>query len=91
MTEPNHATGSEPAGAPARITWPSLPAEPGGGAAADPLRDPAISALLERLGGLPDLPVARHGEVYTALHDELLAALDGSATTSAGEAAHEQA
>lgn len=107
MTEPNHITGTDPAGEDAQVTWPALPPEPGhAGAAAghDPFLDPAVGALLRRLGDLPDLPVARHEEVYALLHDELLAALNESIaappttgpaaagpTTSPGDATNEQA
>ena len=108
MTEPNHITGTDPAadaaGEDAEVTWPALPAEAGGAAGNDPSRDPAVGALLRRLGDLPDLPVARHGEVYDLLHDELLAALNepiaappatgpasAGPTTSPGDATNEQA
>ncbi|MDP9983362.1 hypothetical protein J2W14_002775 [Pseudarthrobacter oxydans] len=107
MTEPNHTTGTDPAGEDAQVTWPALPAVPGDADTAagdDPSRDPAVSALLRRLGDLPDLPVARHEEVYALLHDELLAALNESIaapptkgpaaagpTTSPGDATNEQA
>lgn len=39
-------------------------------------RRPAVGALLLRLGDVPELPVASHGEVYAGLHDELAAALN---------------
>ena len=84
MTEPNNITGTDPAGQDAQVSWPALPAlpaEPGGAGAAgghDPSLDPAVGALLRRLGDLPDLPVARREEVYALLHDELLAALNES-------------
>jgi hypothetical protein len=65
-----------------RIDWPASP----GDAAA---QDPAVSALLERLGALPELPVAGHGEVYAGLHDDLMAALneDVSGQADVGESA----
>ena len=103
MTELNPITGTDPAGEAARVTWPVLPAEPGDAAGDDPSRDPAVGALLRRLGEVPDLPVARHGEVYALLHDELLAALNetiavpatgpaaAGPTTSPGDATNEQA
>lgn len=104
MTELNHITGTDPAGEAAQITWPVLPAEPGGAAGDDSSRDPAVGALLRRLSDVPDLPVARHGEVYALLHDELLAALNetiaappstgpatAGPTTSPGDATNEQA
>ena len=85
-TEANHITGTDPtatdptatdpAAEDPRVTWPALPAESGDAAGHDPARDPAVGALLRRLGELPDLPVARHEEVYAFLHDELLAALN---------------
>ena len=76
MIEPNHITGTGPAGEDPRVTWPALPAEADDAAGHDPSRDPAVGALLRRLGELPDLPVARHGEIYVRLHDDLLAALN---------------
>ncbi|MET4134557.1 hypothetical protein [Pseudarthrobacter sp. PvP090] len=76
MTELNHTTGTDPEGGDAQVTWPQLPAEAGGAAGSDPSRDLAVGELLSRLGDVPGLPVARHGEVYTLLHDELLAALN---------------
>jgi hypothetical protein len=104
MTEPNHSTGADPAAEDARVTWPALPAEAGGAAGNDLSRDPDVGALLRRLDDLPDLPVARHQEIYALLHDELLAALNESIaappttcpaaagpTTSPGDATNEQA
>jgi hypothetical protein len=35
-----------------------------------------VDALLERLGGLAELPVSGHGEIYAALHDDLMEALN---------------
>lgn len=78
MTESNHLTGTDPAREDARLTWPALPAEAGDAAGNDPSWDPAVGALLRRLGDLPELPVARHDEVYALLHDDLLAALNES-------------
>ena len=100
MTEPNRTTETDPDAPPARASWP-LPAEPDGGGRVLSA-DPAVTALLDRLGDLPELPVARHGDVYAALHDDLLAALNGTpqhgtpqhgtpSTTEPGDAKHEQA
>jgi hypothetical protein len=36
------------------------------------------------LGGLPDLPVAAHADVYDGLHEALLQALDADAEADAG-------
>ena len=104
MTELNPITGTDPAGEAARVTWPVLPAEPGDAGGDDSFRDPAVGALLGRLGDVPELPVDRHGEVYALLHDELLAALNetiaappatgpaaAGPTTSPGDATNEQA
>jgi hypothetical protein len=90
MTELSHVTEPDPDRGEAQVTWPATPApqaahaeaeEP---AAAAGSRDPAVDALLDRLAGLQDLPVAHHGEVYAGLHDDLLAALNESVTTSGG-------
>lgn len=67
--EPNPPSGADPEAQESRIDWPESPA----GAAA---QDPDVGALLERLGALPDLPVADHGEVYAGLHDDLMEALN---------------
>ena len=95
MTEPNHITEPDPDRGDAQVTWPAAPAapaEPAKPQGTPASRDPAVDALLDRLGELPDLPVARHGEVYAGLHDDLLAALNESVnTTSPGDATNEQA
>ena len=97
MTEPNHVTEQDPNRGEAQVTRPAAPAAPAppepAEASADPgSRDPAVDALLDRLTELRDLPVAQHGEVYAGLHDELLAALNESVTTtSPGDSANEQA
>ncbi|MFH5880674.1 hypothetical protein [Arthrobacter sp. NA-172] len=43
---------------------------------AAPTGDPAVDAALERLAGVPSLPVAEHGGTYAEIHDSLMAALD---------------
>lgn len=95
MTEPNHITEPDPNGGEAQVTWPAAPAtpvEPGGAPGNPGPRDAAVDALLDRLTGLQDLPVTQHGEVYAGLHDDLLAALNETVTTtSPGDAANEQA
>ena len=101
MTELNHTTETDPSRGDAQVTW---PAELGDTAGNADSRDPAVGALLDRLGQLPELPVARHEEVYADLHDELLAALNESVAgqetagqnpaqhmTSTGDATNEQA
>ncbi|KQN86335.1 hypothetical protein [Arthrobacter sp. Leaf69] len=95
MTELNHTTETDPDRGDAHVTWPAVPvnpAEAGDAAGNTGSRDPDVDALLDRLGQLPELPVARHGEVYAGLHDDLLAALNESVnTTATGDATHEQA
>jgi hypothetical protein len=91
MTELNHINEPDPNGGEAQVTWPAA-AEPAEAAANTDSRDSAVDALLDRLTELQDLPVAQHGEVYAGLHDELLAALNETvSTTSPGDAANEQA
>jgi hypothetical protein len=69
MTEPNASLDASPDSDAARVDWPEPAAE-------TPVGDPAVDALLARLGTLPELPVAHHGEVYAGLHDGLVAALN---------------
>ncbi|XAS65267.1 hypothetical protein ACOM2C_00055 [Pseudarthrobacter sp. So.54] len=92
MTEPNHipetgANGDEP-----RVIWPAMPGERADASGQATSADAGVAAVLERLGTLPDLPVARHGDIYAGLHDDLLAALNEPITTTARrEPTHEQA
>ncbi|HSO16007.1 MAG TPA: hypothetical protein VLS95_08645 [Arthrobacter sp.] len=92
MTELNHVTEPDAGRGETQVTWPATPAEPGETTGNPSPRDSAVDALLDRLNELQDRPVAEHGEVYAGLHDDLLAALNESiSTTSTGDAAHEQA
>ncbi|MDN4644095.1 hypothetical protein [Arthrobacter sp. PsM3] len=92
MTEPNDTTGTDTtgtdaAGEDAQVIWPAGPAEPDeatGSAPRNAAGDPAVVALLDRLGDLPELPVALHGEVYAGLHDDLLASLNEDVAGPAG-------
>lgn len=43
---------------------------------ANPSGEAAVDRALELLSGVPDLPVSAHAELYTAVHDALLEALD---------------
>lgn len=81
MTESNHTTGTDAGGAGAQVIWPALPLVPD---EANAPGDPAVTAFLDRLVELPELPVALHAEVYAGLHDDLLAALDEDVAASAG-------
>ncbi len=62
-----------------RVRWPELPSRtgpvssPGHPAASD---DPAVSAILARLTGIPEAAVSAHLDIYTRLHDELRDALN---------------
>ena len=87
MTEPNHTTQTDAAGGAGQAIWPALPSEPGEATGNAPSADSAVGALLERLGEVPDLPVALHVEVYAGLHDELLAALNEAVGGAAGSPA----
>lgn len=77
---------------PAGVSWPSLLSElpeatsreqgtPDAATRSPATQDPAISSLLERLGALPGMPVAGHGEVYAGLHDDLMEALNEDVAT----------
>lgn len=70
-----------PAGAPGvgdiQPDWPERTAD------APLAADPAVEALLEPLDTLAHLPVADHGDVYAALHDELADALNEDVTGEA--------
>lgn len=91
MTEQNHPTETNPASGDVQVTWPAVPADRAEAGNAE-TGDPDVDVLLDRLGELPELPVALHGEVYAGLHDDLLAALNESVnTTSTGDATNEQA
>ena len=65
MTE---LTGPDAAAAEPSPDWPEAP---GAG-----ITDPAVARALARLADLPQAPVAEHEAIYTALHDELLEALN---------------
>ncbi len=54
-----------------RVSWPDP--SPGHQAASD---DPAVSAILARLNGIPEAGVSAHLDIYTRLHDELRDALN---------------
>lgn len=62
-----------------RVPWPELPSRtapvssPGHPAASD---DPAVSAILARLNGIPEAAVSAHLDIYARLHDELRDALN---------------
>lgn len=44
--------------------------------AAPPSGEAAVDRVLDLLSGVPNVPVSEHAEVYTAVHDSLLEALD---------------
>ncbi|MBT2588117.1 hypothetical protein [Arthrobacter sp. ISL-95] len=77
MTEPQHSEFSPPESAapeaerPERerpaVQWPDAPSATG-----DPLVDRALSLL----DGVAESPVPEHGELYAAVHDGLLEALN---------------
>ncbi|MET3905084.1 hypothetical protein [Paenarthrobacter sp. 4246] len=81
MTEPINVSASAPQGLadhdghvtehaePARpeVQWPD---------AASPTGDPLVDKALGVLDKVPVTPVAEHGDLYAAIHDSLLEALD---------------
>jgi len=88
----DQAPDEQPAEAPtpaADVAWPELPsqqlpAELSGHAAA--VLDPAVNAVLDRLGAVRQMPVSGHGEVYAGMHDALLEALNEDVAGHAGVA-----
>ena len=48
--------------------------------------DPAVNAVLDRLGAVRQMPVSGHGEVYAGMHDALLEALNEDVAGHAGVA-----
>ena len=92
MTEPNHITETGANGDKPRGAWPALPGAQDDSSGPATSTDAGVAAVLERLGTLPDLPVAQHGEIYAGLHDDLLTALNEPiSTTARRESTHEQA
>ncbi|QOT17544.1 MULTISPECIES: hypothetical protein [Paenarthrobacter] len=56
-----------PGEAEAVVRWPGVPEE---------THDPAVDRALGFLAGIPDAAVADHVDIYAAVHDSLLEALD---------------
>ncbi|MDR6989475.1 hypothetical protein J2Y66_003990 [Paenarthrobacter nitroguajacolicus] len=86
MTEPNNFPApahdgpeghvpESPESARPEVQWPDAPTPTG-----DPLVDGALGVLDE----VPSTPVADHGDLYAALHDSLLEALDAEPGLPAG-------
>ncbi|UVJ40996.1 hypothetical protein [Arthrobacter sp. CJ23] len=73
MTELNDSP--ETAAAPPRPQWPGRDTLPGDSPGV-PTGDPAVDAVLRRLDGIPDTPVAEHSGLYAGIHDALREALD---------------
>jgi len=93
----DQAPEEQPAEAPtpaAEVAWPELPTqqlpeELSGHAAAEhaaAVLDPAVNAVLDRLGAVRQMPVSGHGEVYAGMHDALLEALNEDVAGHAGVA-----
>ena len=55
--------------------WPELVVS-GGDTSDAGVGDPAVLAILERVGEVPGLPVSEHPAAYAGLHDALLEALN---------------
>ena len=56
-----------PGEAEAVVRWPGVP---------EVTHDPAVDRALGFLAGIPGAPVADHVDIYAAVHDSLLEALD---------------
>ncbi|TVU59132.1 hypothetical protein FQP90_20160 [Paenarthrobacter nitroguajacolicus] len=67
MTEPNTSPLPETPGPDLDVQWPDD---------ATPTGDALVDRALGLLEGVPDSPVAEHGELYAGIHDSLLEALD---------------
>ncbi|RKR13956.1 hypothetical protein [Arthrobacter oryzae] len=76
----------------ADVAWPVLPSQLRAGdghghqthGARTPIKDPAVSAVLDRLAALQQTPVSGHGELYAGMHDALLEALNEDLASHAG-------
>jgi hypothetical protein len=86
MTELNNfpGTDSERAG----VSWPAASAGAGesAGLSTGALEDAPVAAVLDRLAGIPGLPVGGHADAYSALHDALLDALNEDDPSAVGDA-----
>ena len=91
MTELNNypETDTHPAG----VSWPAVPAGAvngagniAGGPGGNQVDDASVAAVLDRLAGIPGLPVAGPAEAYASLHDALLDALNDANLPAAGDA-----
>lgn len=78
MTEPNYVPAESHAGHDGPVTENSEPSRPEvqwpypASSTGDPLVDRALAVL----DNVPATPVAEHGDLYAAIHDSLLEALD---------------
>jgi len=70
------ASGSPASGIPASVSPETVRPEVQWPDAATPTGDPLVDKALNRLGSVPAAPVADHGDLYAAIHDSLLEALD---------------
>ena len=86
MTELNNfpETDAERAG----LSWPAAPAGAGeqSGLSTGALEDASVAAVLDRLAGIPGLPVGGHADAYSALHEALLDALNEDDPSAVGDA-----
>ena len=86
MTELNNFPETD--AGPAGVSWPAAPAEAGesAGLSTGVLEDASVAAVLDRLAGIPALPVGGHADAYSALHDALLDALNEDDPSAVGDA-----
>ena len=84
MTELNNFPETDAEGA--GVSWPAAGAGEQSGLSTGVPEDASVAAVLDRLAGIPGLPVGGHADAYSALHDALLDALNEDDPSAVGDA-----